>query len=187
MQFFVPLCVGTTNTHCVSRRSRSHCRVCEQRTLFWLVPWENCCAATEAVPVCWWRQVKSVSLASRGCPALTVITTAIQMLLWHFDTGRVCVSVCILGFCIHMPAYIHGCCVSCACQCDFVTNGRNIWLEGCSAAEWSLYCFWVYLPFEGTELVLNRLGSYYYPVLCRCSCWTNESQWDLFEGFLLLW
>lgn len=119
---FAPLCVGTTNTHCVSRRSRGRCRVCEQRTLFWLVPWENCCAATEAVHVCWWRQVKSVSLASRGCPALTVITTAIQMLLWHFDTGRVCASVCILGFCVHMPAYIHGCCVSCACQCDFVTK-----------------------------------------------------------------
>lgn len=72
--------------------------VCEPHTLFWLALWENCCSACKAARVCWWRKVKSVSLPSHCCPALTVITAAVQC---SSDTLTLqlyllmCVSVCV--------------------------------------------------------------------------------------------
>lgn len=67
--------------------------VCEQSTLFWLASWENCCSASEAVHVCWWRQVKSVSLASRKMPCLNCYYCSYShaaLTLWHSNCA-VCV------------------------------------------------------------------------------------------------
>lgn len=44
--------------------------------------------------------------------------------------------------------------------------------RGCDVTEWSLHCFCltrIYLPFEGTELVLNSLGS-----CCWLCVWTSD-------------
>lgn len=49
-------------------------RVCERRLLFWLVSWESSRSAIDSDNACWWRQVKSVSLAYRRSPALTVVS-----------------------------------------------------------------------------------------------------------------
>lgn len=104
---------------------------------------------------------------------------------WHGESVCECVYSGLL--CAHACVHTWLLCVLCMSVrlCDKMAETFDS-RAAVATAEWSLCCFWGYLPFEGTELVLNRLGSYYYPALCRCSCWTNESQWDLLEGFLLL-
>lgn len=139
--FFFPFV--DTNKHCVSQRSFSHCRVCEQRILFWLASWENCCSAIESVHVCWWRQVKSVSVASHECPTLTVITAAIHMHLWHFDISIVpCMYVC-------------------ASVCLWQTGEIFNFRQWCHWVKPPLCFFvsWNCLPFKSREPVLNMLGS----------------------------
>lgn len=156
------LCVDAKNTLCAEERAQSVWTL----TLFWLVPWENCYSASEAAHVCWWRQVKSVSLASHEGPALTVITTAFQMLLWHFDTSivterqRLCewagVHDCDL-------LHFHWMCVVCHCVsvrfkpvlserlCDkqekHLTGGCDVTVKPPLCLSNSIS-----LPFGGTEL-----------------------------------